>query len=806
MNGTPFVLSMFMGTNYIKLAWRSLFKYKTTSLINIGGLGLGMSVCMLILLYVAHELSYDRFHTNGPRIFSTLMKLKIGENDLRMNLFTPDFAQKVKAANPEVLEALRLASDFRESPTVKSEEGRQFVENRFFFADPSIFRVFSFPLVKGDAATALDAPDAVTLSAAMAQKYFGTADPIGKTLLYNKKDLLRVTGVFETIPQNSSLQYDFIASAAAFERIQRREAPDRNFDVSPVFQTWFLLDRPEAKAKVEAAIPALLPKSDDPVFGAATYALSPLLEMHLGNNWSDFSNSKYISVFLVVAALVLFLALFNYMNLTTARATARAREVGVRKVLGAGLGQLRRQFYLESGVVSALGFGLGLALFVVIRPMFCRLLELKIDDRFLFSPLYLGALAGLFLLSAGIAGSYPALLLSRFSPVKTLKGDIVGGASGAGVRRGLTVFQLAVSTGLIAFSIGIGAQLRYMHHRNIGLNREQVLALPLTKNIGPHYAAFRQDVRALAGVEKTAMGSFALFQGGWDMMFLKTPTTQEDIGINNMVVDEHFFETLEIPWATVPANPREMATKHQILLNESGVERLKITGEPVGLHLDMGRGRQEIAGIVRDFNFVSLERPIEGMLFDVVADTVALPNRGGQLYVRLAKGADAHGLLSQMERVFKQYETDAAFDYYFLDEAFDAQHRAEQRMSYLFTGFTGSAVLLACLSLLGLIAYTAERRTKEIGIRKVLGAGVAAITGLLAKDFLLLVLLAIVIASPVAWYCMHQWLSDFAYRIDVSWWMFAAAGLAAVAVVFLTVGFQSLRAALANPVKALRNE
>ena len=792
--------------NYLLLAARNLLKNRAFSAINILGLGLGLAVSMLILLYVSHELSFDRFHPYSGRIFSTLMKLKMGETDLRMNLFAPDFGEKVRAANPEVVEVVRLGSDFRQTAVIKSENERQFSEERFFFADPSIFKVFQFDMVAGDPATALSDPDAVVINRAVAEKYFGLSDPLGQTLLYNQKTRLRVTGIFDPMPTNSSLQFDFIAATAAFERLFRAENPKGNFDTAPNFQTWFLLDNAASQAKVEAAIPSILPKTGDMIFDNATYALSPLAEMHLGNNWGDFSNQKYIGVFMVVAALVLFLALFNYMNLTTALAATRAREVGVRKVMGATRGQLGGQFYGESLLVTALGFGAGLAFFALLRPLFFDLLDLKIDANFLRSPLFIGVLTGLFAITALIAGSYPSLLLSRFSPINVLKGGTVTGHSGERVRRGLMVFQFAVSTALIIVSLGIRQQIEYMQNRPLGLNRDQVLAVPLTSGAMAHLPAFRQDIKALSGVEKTAMTSFALFKGGWDMTFLKTPTTQEDVGINNMVVDEHFFDMLEIDWVTPPANPRDLAPKRQIVLNESGIGRLKITDNPIGQYLDMGRGRQEIAGIVRDFHFVGPQRAIEGMLFEVVPDTAKMPNRGAQLYVRLDAKASAREKIAAIGQIFKRYETDVPFAYYFMDEAFDKQFRAEQRMGYLFSGFTAVALLLACLGLLGLAAYTAERRTKEIGIRKVLGASIAGIAGLLAKDFLKLVLVAIVVASPVAYYYMEKWLADFAYRIDVQWWLFAAAGAAAVAIAFLTVGFQAVRAALANPVKSLRSE
>ena len=795
-----------MLSNYFKIAFRNLLKHKIFSAINIVGLGIGMAVCMLILLYVSHELSFDRFHQKADRIFSARMHLKMGETELQMNRFAPDFAAKVKEANPEILESVRFAASVRGSTPVKSEEGRQFMESRFFFADPSILRVFSFRFLQGDPQKALDGPMNVVISDAMAKKYFGEADPIGKPLLYNKKEQLLVSGVFEKMPSNSSLQFDFIATTAMYESMLRRENPKLGDDLGYIYQTWFLTDNPAAKGKIEKTIPALMPKSDDTIISNSTYALSPLTAMHLGNNWGDFSNSKYISVFVLVAALVLFLALFNYMNLTTARVAVRAREVGVRKVLGAHRGQLGKQFYSESVLVSALGFVLGWSIFALARPAFCQLLGLQIEEQFLYSAFFVGTMVGLFLLAALIAGSYPALILSRFSPVQILKGHLAPKQSGVNVRRVLIVLQFAVSMALIVFSIGIRQQLSFMQTQNIGMNREQVMVVPVTKGAGSHFPAFKQEIRDLTGVKKVSAASLALFQGGWNMYFVKTPTTKEDIGINAMAIDAHFFETLEIEWKIPPANPSDLASRHQLLLNESGVERLKMSDRPIGQRLDMESGSSEIVGVTKDFNFSSLQQKIEGMLFEVVDDTVSLAGAGGHLYIRLDPKADLDEKVATIGRLFKKYEADAPFDFYFLDEAFNNQYRAEKRMGYLFSGFTGVALLLACLGLLGLVTFSAEQRTKEIGIRKVLGASVAGITGLLAKDFLTLVLLAIVIASPIAYYIMQKWLSNFAYRVDIQWWMFAGAGVAAVLIAFLTVGFQAMKAALANPVRSLRSE
>jgi putative ABC transport system permease protein len=796
--------TLFMFSNYLKIALRNLLKHRTFSILNIGGLGIGMAVCMLILMYVSHEMSFDRFHAKGDRVFSALMKLKMGEQDIQMNSFAPEFAAKVKEANPEIMESMRFVVSPQVSPTVKSEEGRQFIENKVCFADPSIFRVLTFNFLKGNPQTALDMVEGVVISDAMAKKYFGEQDPIGKSLIYNKKDQLQVTGVFEKMPLNSTLQFDFIGTASMYENITKRENPK---NARLMYQTWFLLDNPAATTKIEQVIPSTMPKSNSPIMSSATFVLSPLQEMHLGNNWGDFSNSKYISVFLIIAGLVLFLALFNYMNLTTALAGVRAREVGVRKVLGANRAALSRQFYSESVLVSAMGFGLGLCLFALIRPAFSKMLGLEIDDRFLYSSLFTSVLGGLFLLSALVAGSYPALLLSRFSPMQILKGNTSTGNAGSGVRKTLIVFQFVVSVALIVFSIGIREQLSFMRNKDIGLNREQVMVLPLTKIVGTHFPAFKQEIRDITGVQNVATASTGLFQGGWNMYFIKSPATQEDVTINAMTVDEHFFETLEIDWITPPVNgnTKDLAAKSQIVINETGIDKFKIGKDPIGQRLELMDKTSEIAGVVKDFNFASLANKVEGMLFEIVPEKEPIFG-AGHLYIRLATNTDYKEKVATIGAIFKKYDADAPFDYYFLDEAFNKQYSAEQRMGYLFSGFTGVALLLACFGLLGLVMFSAEQRNKEIGVRKVLGASVLSVVGLLSKDFLKLVLIALVIATPLAYWAMDKWLTDFAYRIDIQWWMFAVGSLSAVLIALFTVSFQSVKAALVNPVKSLRSE
>jgi putative ABC transport system permease protein len=490
------------------------------------------------------------------------------------------------------------------------------------------------------------------------------------------------------------------------------------------------------------------------------------------------------------------------MSLTTARSTIRAKEVGVRKVLGANRQHLASQFYGESILISLISFALALILFQVLKQSFYGLLELKIDDSFVTGPLFLSILLVLVVITALVAGSYPALLLSKFSPLLILKGKLSSANQGAALRRGFIVFQFAVSVVLIVFSVAVQRQLSYMQTKKIGMNKQQVLVVTLSQEAQKHYAAFRNDLTQSAGIEKIGASSMSLFNGGWNMFFTKTPTTNEDVSINNMTVDENFFELLELEWKTKPADLNELTIGSRVLINETAVGKLKIADKPIGEKLDLSNEKAEIVGVLKDFNFTSLQSKIEAMLFQVVKDTTSLKS----LYLRLDPKTDFQQKIASIEKMYKKYESEVPFDYYFLDEAFNKQYRAEQRMGNLFAGFTGIAIFIACMGLFGLITFTAEQKTKEIGVRKVLGASVVNIVSLLSKDFLRLVLISNGIAFPIAYYIIHQWLQDFAYQTDVSADIFIFAGVLAIVIALSTVIVQATKAALVNPVQSLKSE
>ena len=793
--------------NYIKIAFRNLLKNRIFSFINITGLAIGMSVCMLILLYVSHELSFDKFHQNGERIFTTLVKMQFGSNNVQFNLLSKNFGSTVKAANPEVKDFVRVGSAFQDDVVVKSDENHKFFERKFFFSEPSLFNVFSFDFIEGNPQTVLAEPNTVVLSEEVAQKYFGNQNPVGKTITYNKKEVLRVTGIFKKLPTNSSLNYDFIASLSTFDAIMKRDKPQYESDDwvgTGSYVTYFLLDKPTSVAKVEKVIPKLLTKQEGNMLTEnSEYILEPFLSTHLGNNWGDFSNTKYISIFLCIAGIVLLLALINYMSLTTARSTIRVKEVGVRKVLGANRQNLATQFYGESIIMSLISFVLALLLFQVLKQPFYNLLSLRIDDSFVTSPLFMGILLSLLIFTAVVAGSYPALLLSKFSPIQVLKGKFAVGNQGANLRRGFIVFQFMASVVMIVCSLVVQKQLNYLQTKKIGLNKEQVLVLPLSNEARKHFSALRNDLKQDAGIQQIGAASLTMFTGGWNMYFTKTPTTKEEVSINNMEVDESFLKIMQLDWKIKPSRIDELALgNNKMIINETAVEKLKITEKPLGQTLDIGSDKREIVGVLKDFNFTSLQKKIDAMMLVVVKDTTQLKT----LYLKIDPKVDLQQKLATIEKTYKKYEADVPFDYYFLDDAFNKQYRSEQRMGSLFAGFTGVAILIACMGLFGLITFTAEQKTKEIGIRKVLGASIPNIIGLLSKDFIRLVLIANGLAFPIAYYFMNDWLQGFAYKTEIGANVFVVAGILAIAIALLTVIYQAVKSALMNPVESLKTE
>ncbi|MDR6803849.1 putative ABC transport system permease protein [Dyadobacter sp. BE34] len=792
-----------MFKNYLKIAVRSLFRHKTYSLINILGLSGGICVSTLILMFVVHEHSFDRFHSRHSDIYRVLGKVKMGDNEFQMNSFAATFAPVLREGVPRVADYVRVLPSYRNTAMANpARKDEAILEKDILFADPSFFSVFSFPLEKGNAADALQKPFSMVISERAAEKYFGNTDVIGKALLYEGKHLVQISGVARNAPSNSSLDFDFVISSATYPKLS--EANKQNWEAGAgIFNAYLLLDAGASKAKVERGINQLGSLKETAGELKPQYTLESLDDMHLGGAFTDSGNSKLIPIFAVAAIAVLMLALFNYMSLTTARATQRAREVGVRKVVGATRAGLGSQFYMESALVCALAFGLGLLMVFYLSQPFYTLLGLKIDTSFVISPFFLSFLAGLLAITALVAGSYPAFVLSGFAPLEVIKGRFTGNIGGVGVRRVFIVFQFAVSMALIVGSLIVREQLVFMQRKELGLNKDQVLSIPLGPSMAANYIPFRNAVRQQAGVLNATFANAGLFKG-YNMFFIPNKITKKDISLAQMVVDEQFVKTLGLQWKISPPAGTQ---RSQALLNEQAVTELGFKGDPIGQQIREG---MTLDGIVKNFDFSDVQHGGKAMMLSVATDTtnmLRMPGAArGVMYVRMDAQTDIAASVKKIGELFKKYDLETPFEYYFLDDAFNETFKNEMRLSGMFSVFTVLAIFIACMGLFGLITFTTETRTKEIGIRKILGASAAGIVGMLSREFVVLVLISGVIAMPAAWYFMSHWLEDFAYRISVPWWVHFLTITMMLLITLLTVGLKAVHAAMVNPAASLRND
>ncbi|SEI44722.1 putative ABC transport system permease protein [Dyadobacter sp. SG02] len=791
-----------MFRNYLKIAVRSLFRHKTYSLINILGLAAGICVSTLILMFVVHEHSYDRFHDRHKDIYRVLGKVKMGDNEFNMNAFAASFAPALGEGVPQVADYVRILPSYRSAAMAKpARDEEAILEKNILFADPSFFSVFNFPLEKGNIAEALRKPFTMVVSERAAVKYFGHTDVLGKALMYEGKHLVQITGVAQDPPSNSSLDFDFVISSQTYPKLS--DANRQNWDNGGgIFNVYLLLNAGESKELAAKGINRLNALKEGQVGLKPQYTLEGLDDMHLGGAFNDSGNSKLIPIFAMAAIAILMLALFNYMSLTTARATQRAREVGVRKVVGATRAGLGGQFYMESALVCAVAFALGLLMVFYLSQPFYTLLGLRIDTSFVISPFFLSFLAGLLALTALVAGSYPAFVLSGFAPLEVIKGRFTGSIGGVGVRRVFTVFQFAVSMALIVGSLIVREQLAFMQRKELGLNKDQVLSVPIGPSMAANYIPFRNAVREQAGVANATFANAGLFKG-YNMFFAPNKNTKKDVGVAQLIVDDHFMKTLGIEWKTPEIGPRF----HFALVNEQAIVELGLKENPVGQQLLEGIN---VEGVFKNFDFSDVRHGPKAMTLAVAGDTTNMLRSPGVsrgiLYIKINKGADVAANVKAIGQLFKKYDVETPFEYYFLDDAFNETFKNETRLSGMFSAFTVLAIFIACMGLFGLITFTTETRTKEIGIRKVLGASATGIVGMLSREFVILVLVSGVIAIPVAWYFMAHWLEDFAYRISVPLWVhFATIGMM-LFITLLTVGFKAIHAAMVNPAASLKND
>ena len=798
-----------MFRNFLLVAYRNLRQHRLYSIINIGGLSIGIGACMLILLFVVHEHSYDKFHRDAKDIYSIYSRVKIGGDTIRfpgMNYGTAPILQK---SDPSVVSTLRIQSFYLKKTVFNPESSeKKFGEKNFIFADSSFFRFFSFRLKRGNADRVLARPFTVVITEATAKKYFGSTDPIGKLLRYDSAYTFEVTGIAESAPSNSSIAFDFIAAMSSRPLMPNGQATANDAGVLfGNYDTYVQLKPGTRPVNVEHTLLRLAKLNKVNEDAPARYCLSPLVNTHLENNFHGDGSSKYLSIFPLVAGLILLLALINYMNLSTARATLRAREVGVRKAVGASRGRIAQQFYVESALYTFIAFGLGFALFRLAQPYFYQLIQLHIDPSFIYRPEILSLFAGLLLITILIAGTYPSIVLSAYNPVVVLYGRLSRQKGGAGLRKVLTVLQFSAGIVLIISSILIERQLWFFRHTDTGINRENVLMVPFGSTIGQHYRAFEDEVQQLPGIGGVAIARYGLYQG-YDMFQAKDLNSGKEVSLNSLMVDDRFIPMLGIRWKIPPATHSYFEQDGRVILNETAVDKLHLPSNPLEQQVDINSKKYTVAGVIKNFNYNSLHSKIEGLSLLVSKDTVTGENavQHGCLMTRIGRGVNLPTMIETIKKLYNRYDISTPFEFQFMDDAFNARYKAEDKLAGILDVFTGLTVLIACLGLFGLAAFSATQKTKEIGIRKVLGASITNIVVLLTKDFIRLVLLAIVLATPIAWYLMHGWLENFAYKTPIGWTVFVLAGLSAIAIALVTVSFEAIRSAIANPVKSLKAE
>jgi putative ABC transport system permease protein len=800
-----------MFKNYFKTAWRSLIKSKGFTAINICGFSLGLAACMLIVFYVIDEMSYDRFHVNADRIYRVNEDLKLGDNKVQYAVAMPPLAQTLKRDFPDVENVARL-----KMASISVKKGNQYlIEDNALFADPSVFDVFTLPLIHGDQASVLKEPNTVVLSESAAKKYFNKTDVVGQLLSVPNYPALKITGVMKDLPKQSHFKADFLMAMVSW--------PDSRADewLRSDYNTYVLMRKGANHKNLEAQFPALLKKYSSAQMKKAVGSniddfekkgsyfrlnLMPLTDIHLHSNMTGElgvnGTVQYVYIFTVIALFILLIACVNFVNLSTARSSNRAREVGVRKVVGSSRKNLIVQFLVESVVVTFAATAIALIIVFIMLPSFNQLAgkNILLDTDFITRLIPI-LLSGILFIGL-IAGLYPAFFLSSFKPVNVLKGKIQTGFKDSGLRSFLIVFQFSISIFLIISTLVIYYQLKYIQTRDVGFNRNQVVVLNNAFELG-NAQAFKEEIKQLPGVINVTLTGFLPTPGSRSTsVFCKEATNdpKKSIFPQNWRVDEDYVQTLGMKIVKGRNFSRDLPTdSNALIINETAAEFLGFE-DPLNrtLYRTDGSKPYTIIGVVKDFNFSSLRENVTPVVLSLAADN-------GRIAIRV-QGNNLSPLLAQLENRWKALAPAGNFHYSFMDADFEAVYRTEQRMGQIFLLFTTLAISIACLGLFGLSAYAAEQRNKEIGIRKVLGASVQSITALLSKDFIKLVFLAILIASPIAWYAIHKWLQDFAYRIDISWWMFVAAGLGAIGIALLTISFQAVKAAVANPIKSLRAE
>ncbi len=804
--------------NYFKVAFRFLLKNKTFSFINIIGLSVGTLCCLYILLYVKHQYSYDKHHKDKDRIYRITTSLEITGDKHTNATCSPPIAPAMKKDFPEVEQFVRVISDFGSTQHLLRYKEKSLYERNAAFVDSTFFDMFSYHFIHGNSKNILSEPYSIVLAKATADKLFGSEDPVGKVIEINddngKHDYKVDAVVDESLGKSHIDVTIFIAMNSGGIGQYVRE---NNSWAGNNFTNSYIKLSPQADAGLlEGKLPAFLLK-----YGAQQLKdlgmekrlhLQPVTSIHTTKGFevemTKTVNPSFLYILVLIAVLIQVIACINFMNLSTARASKRAKEVGVRKVIGAEKKDLLKQFMSESFLLALLGVLVALPLLLLTLPYLNNITKTNITLSFLSDPRIWLSLAGIIIVTGLVAGSYPALYLSAFQAIKVIKGNFTSHISAAGVRRSLVVFQFVLSVTLIAGIIVIYSQLKYMQNKDLGFDSNQRLIFNFYTDDSRHkMQVFSNDLQGLSEVKAVSRATNYLsqFVPRDHGVYLAGGNMAGATDAQNILTDESFVKANGIK--LVSGRDFHLYDSGKVLINETLMNRLGLNPESaIGVRLytryePNPETYVDVAGVMKDFNYNSLHGEVKP--FMLVYD----PNNGNLSHLTVSVDSKNYkSLLGKIETIWKSNFPAVPFEYSFLNDEVQKQYETEITLSRIINVFTIMAILISCLGLFGLVAFSAEQRKKEIGVRKVLGATVPGLVQLLSKDFLKLVAVSILIATPIAWWAMNKWLQEFAYRVDISWWMFALAGLIAVVIALVTVSFQAIKAAFANPVKSLRTE
>ncbi|WP_159471441.1 ABC transporter permease [Dyadobacter sp. 3J3] len=797
--------------NYFKIAFRNLIKHKSFSFINIIGVAMGLACFLLLTLYVKDELSYDRHNVNADRIYrlSRIFLAKDGTESLHLGHAAPPFGPLIKEDFPETEQVVRML----ETGGMVRYGEHIFNEEHIYAAEENIFKVFTINTLQGNPANALVNPFSIMFSRPMAEKYFGKENPIGKIIRIDNQFDYTVTGIYEPLPAQSSFHPNFLISFSTLSdnRIYGDENLRANWGNNS-FATFLLLPKNYDPEKLVKAFPAFQNKHIDPK--ASTYSVLNLTKLtdihlysHLDSEMEANGDIQYVYLFSAIAIFILVIACINYMNLATARSAKRAKEVGMRKVVGAMRSQLINQFLSESILLVSISLTIAVMIVILCIPFLNEFTQKQLSIASLINPSFIAIIIGITLFTGLVAGSYPAFFLTSFQPTSVLKGKIASALKNGKLRQTLVIVQFAIAVVLIISTAVVYSQMKFVQNYKLGYSKDQVVLLSPSSDSTTNFEAISQELKQNSGILETGRSSripSGRLLDYWDAYVMKGDSlAPSDINIKSLSVDEDFIPTYKIEMAAGRNFSKQYGTDKSegFILNQTATHLLgyKNPKDAIGNQFGYGKVRGHIIGVTKDYHFESLHQKVAPIVMFMQGNNL------GWLSVQIS-GGDIKSSLAHIKKVWESRFPDEPFSYEFLDERFGNLYAREQTQQLLFGIFAGIAIFISCLGLLGLSIFMAELRIKEIGVRKVLGASVSNLVILLSSDFLKLVFIAIIIASPIAWYGMYKWLENFAYHTQISAWIFVGAGVLSAGIALLTISFQSIKAALTNPVKSLKSE